>query len=360
MSPLSRVFAAAAPIAPGAGEALCVWQRGAEVFHATAGEAADGLPWCADTLTPLFSATKALSAACLLLALYERGLTPELEVGELWPRFPAPHCTVAHVLSHQVGLAAWAQDAPVDDPAACRAAIESTTPAWLPPQHGYHPHTFGPMVDLLMLSLTGERICTYWETRVRRPLGLQAYIGLPASELPRVARLRLPRAQPPLPSSEFYRMYFDPHSPVHRAFHCVTGLASVREMNTLRGLQCGCPARGGVATARGLCMAYQALLGQLPGSPFPPAVREWLSTPRSTGADLTLRCHTAFTCGAMCAPAPFFGRGGFGHPGFGGYHAFAEPTTGLSFAYTLNHLHPAPLPGSRVEQLALAALSCAD
>ena len=355
MSVLSQVFAAGAPSIPGAGVALCVWQQGAEVFHATAGEADTGVPWTPDTLTPIFSATKALSAACLLLALDERGLTPELEVGELWPSFPAPRCTVAHVLSHQVGLAAWAQTAPLDDPAACRAAIERTTPAWAPPQHGYHPHTFGPLVELLMLALTGQRIGAYWETRVRRPLGLQAYIGLPESELPRVARLRLPRVQGALPSTEFYRLYFDPRSPVYRAFHCVSGISSVREMNTLRGLQCACPARGGVATARGLCMAYQALLGQLPGSPFTPHIQEWLSTPRSAGPDLTLRCRTSFTCGAMCEPAALFG-GGFGHPGFGGFHAFAEPSTGLSFAYTLNHLHPGPLPGAEVQALTAAAL----
>ena len=351
MSRLSQIFAAGAPSAPGVGEALCVWQNGVEIFHATAGEADVDTPWTDDTLTPIFSATKALSAACLLLALDERGLTPELEVGELWPRFPAPHCTVAHVLSHQAGLAAWAQDAPLDDPVACCAAIESSSPAWAPPQHGYHPHTFGPIVEQLMLALTGERIGDYWETRVRRPLGLAAYIGLPESELSRVARLRLPRIQAPLPDTEFYRLYFAPGSPVHRAFHCVTGLSSVREMNTLRGLQCACPARGGVATARGLCMAYQALLGLLPGSPFTPRVREWLSTPRCTGTDLPLRCYTAFTCGAMCAPAPLFGRGGFGHPGFGGFHAFAEPVTGCSLAYTPNLLQPSPLPGKRIQAL---------
>lgn len=351
MKSLHQLFAAGAPALSGVGEALCVWQDGAELFHATAGQAEPGAPWTPDTLTPIFSATKALSAACLLLALDERGLTPELEVGELWPSFPAPRCTVAHVLSHQVGLAAWDQDAPLADPAACRAAIERTTPAWAPPQHGYHPHTFGPLVELLMLALTGMRIGAYWEARVRRPLGLQVYIGLPESELPRVARLRLPRVQEPLPSTEFYRRYFDPHSPVFRAFHCVTGISSVREMNTLRGLQCACPARGGVASARGLCMAYQALLGLLPSGPFTPHVREWLSTPLCSGPDLTLCCHTAFSCGAMCEPAPLFGRGGFGHPGFGGFHAFAVPSSGLSFAYTLNHLHPGVLPPERVLQL---------
>ena len=348
---LQEIFESARPLAAGTGEALCIWQRGQELLHLTAGEARPGQPWREDTLAPVFSATKPFAAACLLLALHERDLSPEVEMGELWSGFPAPRCTVAHLLSHQTGLAAWDLSAPVDDLQKCRAAIEATTPAWSPPQHGYHPHTYGPMVDILMLELTGERLAAFWEKRVRRPLNLSFYIGLPESEFARVAQLRAPRVQGGMPRSEFYRLYFDPQSHVSRSFQCVTGFAGVRDMNTPRAWQCGCPARGGIASARGLAMAYQALLGELPGSPFPECVREWISSARCRGFDLTLREPTAFTCGAMCEPAAFFGRGGFGHAGAGGFHAFAEPSTGCSFAYVMNQMQLGALPGERVRSL---------
>lgn len=351
MNSLAQEFAAQCPYMPGVGESLCVWQRGREVLHLWAGEQSPGCAWGPSTLVPIFSATKALSAACVLLALHDHGLEPDICMGELWPAFPAPRCTVAQVLSHQAGLAALAGDASVYDLDSCRVAIESTRPAWEPPQHGYHPHSYGPILDILMLQLTGERLAQFWETRVRAPLRLEVYLGLPETEQARVATLRAPRLQGGMPRSPFYSRYFDSASAVHRAFHCVRGISSIREMNTLQALQCACPARGGVASARGLAMAYQALLGELPGSPFPESVRRRLRTEQCRGYDLTLHQPTAFTCGAMCAPAHLFGRGGFGHAGAGGFHAFAEPATGCSFAYTMNQMQLGVLPGERVISL---------
>lgn len=354
MSKLRQIFEEHPPYRAGEGEALCVLPHRGAPLCLYSGEARPGVPWGPQTLVPIFSATKALSAACVVQAMAERGLSPELPVGELWPAFPAPQCSVAQVLSHQAGLAAWPTEASVYDAEACRAAIEATRPAWQPPQHGYHPHTFGPIVSVLMQLLTGESLAAYWESRVRRPLGLEVYIGLPESELHRVAVLQAPRLRGAMPRSEFYRLYFDPSSAVHRAFHCVSGISSVREMNTPRALRCACPARGGVASAEGLAMAYRAILGELPGSPFGSEVRHWLSREQCRGFDLTLRRETAFTCGAMCAPEPLFGRGGFGHAGAGGFHAFAEPSTGCCFAYVMNGMQLGVLPGDRVQQLVSA------
>lgn len=344
----AQAFAAEAPTI--GGESLCIWQAGREQIHFCAGESAPGTPWAPQTLTPIFSATKPLSAACLLLALHERGLSPALPIGEVWPAFPAAHCTIGQLLSHQTGLAAWAKPASLFDLEACQAAIEASTPAWAPPLHGYHPHTYGPMVDILMLKLTGRRIGAFWEERVRRPLGLEVYIGsLPEEAYPRVAPLHPARlVGGAMPRTPFYSSYTDPSTPTYRAFHCVTGLASIREMNTPTAWQCACPARGGVASARGLAMAYQALLGTLPGSPFPRPVREWLSVPLCSGQDLTILTHTCFSCGAMCGESPYFGRGGFGHPGAGGFHAFAEPASACSFAYITSQMQLTTLPTPRV------------
>lgn len=351
----TQAFATAA--ASVGGESLCIWQRGQQRLLLCSGEASPGTPWDEHTLVPIFSATKPLSAACLLQALHEHGLSPATPVGELWPAFPAPRCRIGELLSHQAGLAAWAHTAPFDDLEACRKAIEASAPAWAPPQHGYHPHAFGPLVDLLMLALTGERICHFWETRVRRPLGLDVYLSLPESEHHRVAQLRPPRLPGgAIPRTPFYTAYTTPGSPTYRAFHCVSGLASIREMNTPAARQCACPARGGIASARGLAMAYQALLCELPGSPFLPQVREWLSTPLCKGEDLTLLTHTAFSCGAMCEPAALVGGSGFGHPGAGGFHAFAHPATGCSFAYVMNGMQLSPLPSQRVCDLISAML----
>ncbi len=333
------------------GAAVCVWQRGQELVHLCAGEARPGVEWTPDTLVPIYSATKAASAACLLLALYDCCQGPELEVGTLWPQFPRPQCTIGQLLSHQAGLAALDSCAPLNDVEACRNAIERSIPAWQPPAHGYHPHTIGPMVDILMLEITGQRLGAFWEERVRRPLGIDFYIGLPTGEHPRVAELRAPCMQGSMPRSAFYAKYFERGSDVWRAFHSLTGFESAREMNTPAAWECASPAKGGVASARGLAQFYQALLGYLPGSPFVPEIQEWMTSPQCRGYDHTLCCHTSFGCGAMLEPASLFGRGGFGHAGAGGSHGFAEPQTGCSFAYVMNQMELGILPGTRVQRL---------
>ncbi len=348
---LRSAFEKNAAAGPEQGAAVCVWRHGEELCLLCTGEARPGQAWVPDTLVPIFSATKAASAACLLLALHDCCQGPELEVGDLWPQFPLPHCTVGQLLSHQAGLAALAETAPLDDLEACRRAIERSRPAWLPPAHGYHPHTIGPMVDVLMLELTGKRLGAFWEERVRRPLGLDFYIGLPASERARVAELRAPRLRGAMPRSPFYARYFEPDSRVYRAFHSLTGFSSAREMNSPAAWECASPAKGGVTSARGLAQFYQALLGYLPATPFVPEVREWMASPQCRGDDLILCCPTSFGCGAMLEPASLFGRGGFGHAGAGGSHGFAEPSTGCSFAWVMNQMELGILPGARVHDL---------
>lgn len=338
------------------GGSVSVWQHGRELCTLCAGEARAETPWQPDTLVPVYSATKPAAAACLLQALYDCCQGPETEIGALWPAFPMPHCTIGQLLSHQVGLAALAEPAPIEDLEACRRIIERSTPLWSPPQHGYHPQTFGPLVDILMLELTGMRISDYWEQHVREPLMLDFYIGhLPESHYPRVAHLRTARMLGAMPRTPFYREYFNEQSAVHRAFHSIVGYGSAREMNTPAAWQCGSPAKGGVASSRGLAAFYQALLGWLPGSPFAADVLEWMRTPQCSGQDLTLLEPTSFTCGAMCEPVAYFGKHGFGHAGAGGSFGMADSENGLSFAYVMRGMELGNLPGPRVARL-LASL----
>lgn len=334
------------------GGGVCVWKNGEELCAICGGDATTGVPWTEQTLVPIYSATKPAAAACLLQALYDCCRDPELPVGVLWPAFPLPELTIGELLSHQSGLAALAEPAPIDDLLKCRQVIERSTPLWSPPQHGYHPQTFGPMLDILMLELTGMRVCDYWEQCVRRPLNLDFYIGhFPFEQESRVAELRAPRLQGRIPRSPFMSAYYELGSAVNRAFHSITGFESPREMNSYAAHNCGSPAKGGVASPRGVAMFYQALLRKLPGSPFAAEVAEWMSCPLCSGFDHTLLQHTSFSCGAMCEPESFFPGGGFGHAGAGGSIGFCVPTTGLSFAFVMRDMEMGVLPGERALRL---------
>ncbi len=350
------------------GAAICLWENGNESLHLCQGAARvergrEGLhmtqAWTEDTLVPIFSATKVASSACFLHALFQPGQALDMPIGELWPRFPMPYATVAQLLSHQVGLAALARPASIFDLDDCQAAIEASSLAWLPPQHGYHPHSFGPILDILMRELWGGRIHEFWDEEIRdcpdEPLDF--YIGLPESEFERVAQLQAPRLQTGMPQDDFYRAYFTEGSLQHRAFRSVVGLDSPRAMNSSAGLSCACPAKGGVASARGLARFYQNLMGWVNGGRYSDAVLDSLSQPQCRGYDEILMQDTAFSCGAMLEPKELFtlkGHSGFGHAGAGGCHAFCIPHLGLSFAYVMNQMDFGVLPSTKLRSLLTA------
>lgn len=352
------------------GASVSVWKDGAEIFSLNRGYTAtdQAAEWTARTLVPVFSATKGISAATFLLALHRAGQTPDMAAGELWPSFPLSHARLSQVLSHQCGLAALAHPADLFDHAACVAAIEETSPAWMPPEHGYHPHTFGPIIDELMLRLTGETIAAYWERELRGPLGIDFYLKLPEREFGRVATLYPAKADKEELGTPFYLEYMKPGTRIFNSFRSLTGLGSVRSMNTPKAWTCGSPALGGVASAQGMAAFYQACLGQLNGngpcSPdeglIPQQVTDWMKTFVIDGPDLTMLTPTAFSCGMMLDPVDpetgesirnLFGIRGFGHAGAGGSHAFADPATGVSFGYAMNHMDLSVLPGKKTQRL---------
>lgn len=352
------------------GASLSLWQQGEELLslHAGVADVKTGTPWTERTLIPIYSATKPASAAAFLLALHRAGMSPECSVGEIWPRFPAPYLSIGDVMSHQAGLAALSRQASIFDLDDCIAAIEQTRPAWLPPQHGYHPHTYGPILDALMRFLTGKRIGEYWEEEIRRPLNLDFYIGLPEAEFYRVGVLYPGRADASRLHSPFYEQYLHSGTAIYRAFNSITGLGSVHLMNMPRAWTSASPSSGGVASARGLAMFYQALLGYGHARVFPDDVLAWLATPLVQGDDLTLLEETSFSCGAMCDPLQpdgtparrLYGDHGFGHTGAGGAHGFAEPRSGISMGYTMNAMEMSVLPGKKTTALAHAVLLGSD
>ena len=355
------------------GASVCLYQRGKLLLSLAAGETgrSDHSPWSERTLIPVFSATKAASSSCVLLALAQKGLNPECPLGDIWPHFPLAQASVAQLLSHQCGFTALQRPIPFSNHEEIIAEVEKMTPLWSPPLHGYHPRMFGPLVEELMRRLTGQSLPTYWEEQVRAPLKLDFYLGLPESEFSRVGRLFTAKARPEQLKTPFYKEYFKTGSLVQRAFSSPFGYQSVQEMNSPEAWQAGLPALGGVASAQGLAAFYQATLGfsltETP-SPFNPQIQAWMQTPQSQGEDQLLGIKTAFSCGFMQDPLnPQTGQKerflfgphstAYGHPGAGGSIGLADPETGLSFAYTPNQMELGILPEQKTRHLLQALLS---
>ena len=351
------------------GASVSVWWRGEEVLSAAEGwcEKEHQRRWTTHTLVPVYSATKGPASATLLMALDARGLGPETPVCEVWPGFPLAEATFGDLLSHQCGLAALDRRASLWEHSEVVDAIEAQLPAWRPGEgHGYHPRTFGALLEEPLRRLTGRSLGQEWREMIAAPLGLDFWIGLPEKERLRVARLYPGKAAAEDLQSGFYKEFNAEGTLTRRAFGSPRGLQSVQEMNDPKAWSAGFPAMGGVGTASALAKFYQAAIGAI-DSPLGENVKRALATVRSSGEDRVLIQPTAFSSGCQLDPLDGEGRKSrelygpsvraFGHPGAGGSHALGDPDSGVSFAYVMNQMELSVMPGSKTIGLVKALFS---
>ena len=352
------------------GASVSVWRDGAEIVSLADGwcDREKTQPWTAETPVLFWSATKGLASACLLHVLQERGLDLSMRVSECWPEFSQhgkERITIAEMLSHQAGLPALSQPVPVTDYDAVVAALAAERSHWeMGDGHGYHPRTFGFLVDEVLRRITGgTTLREYWRTHFAEPLGLDLWIGVPPEIVERVAPV-FP-VQNALPKGDqFYAAFLTAGSLTAKSFASPRGLHSAAMMNRPEVLTASFPGFGGVGTAQSLAKFYAMLAsgGELDGARFfQPRTIDWMTTTLAQGDDRVLLMETAFSAGFMRDPVDARGQktrllfgpspSAFGQPGAGGSHAFADPESGLSFAYVMNQMEPGVLPGPKALRL---------
>jgi len=357
------------------GASLSIWSGGKEVLslHEGWADRERSIPWTDRTIVPVWSATKGPAALTALLALHGAGCSLRDPVAKVWPELLAARderLTFAQLLSHQGGLSALDPERRPNllSYAEVVAALERQPPWWEPGKgHGYHPRTYGYLLDEVVRRVAGGiPLARYWNERIARPLGIDFKIGgLGAEDLPRLATIVPPsRLRAPLEERAFFESLAKSESLPAMAFASPAGMGSLAHINQLDYLQAGLPALGGAGSARGLAKFYQILAdgGRLNGvTAFPPEVVKSAGSLEVAGLDRTFLIPTAFTPGFMtsstssAAPsASDPGRGifgglprAFGHPGAGGSHAFADPESGLSFAYVMNRMESGILPNRK-------------
>lgn len=351
------------------GASVSIWWDGVELLSHGDGwcEREASRPWTRETLVPVYSATKVPAAATLLTVLAGKGLDEETPVREVWPRFPVAGAVFGDLLSHRCGLPVLDQKASVFDHEEVVAAIEAQRPAWeLGDGHGYHPRTYGALVDEPVRRLVGRPLGQVWRDAIAGPLGLDFWIGLPEEQRPRVARLYPGKAGKDDLADAFYKQLTTSGTFTRRAFSSPRGLHAIHEMNEPEAWSAGLPALGGVGTASALAKFYQAAIGAIE-SPLTPRVRRALEVVRSRAEDRVLLRPTVFTCGAQCDPVDadghklrrLFGpsRRAFGHPGAGGSHGLGDPESGVSFAYVMNQMDLSVMPGLKCVEMIEALFS---
>ena len=339
--------------------------------------------WQEGTAQVLRSVTKGLTAAAAL-HLAQRGLLDlDAPVASYWPEFARAgkeRVPVRWLLSHQAGLPALDVPLRIEDvlawePAA--AAVAAQAPAWEPgTAHGYHPLTFGWLVGEVVRRAGGRSVGRYFAEEIAAPLGLDLWIGLPATAAGRVGRLvdlpapeaaRLgPGGMRMRPKQSVLDAYRDPRSLTARSFGSVR---SSVDLNDPAVQAVEVPGAGGIGTARSLARFYAALIGaadrtDAPGGRLPalfgPGTLAEAAGPSVQGPDRVLIVNTAFGQGFFRhgGTSPMASPASFGHPGRGGSLGFADPELGIGFGYVTNGMQPGVTGDVRSRALISAVRQC--
>jgi CubicO group peptidase (beta-lactamase class C family) len=332
------------------GAACCVYHRGRPVVDVHAGLAApsSARPWREDTLQLVFSSTKGVTATCILM-LVERGLLDlDAPVARYWPEFAAAgkeSIPVRWLMSHRAGLAAIDGAFTLDDALAWDpvvSALAAQAPLWEPgTKHGYHLRSYGWLLGELVRRVDGRTIGRFLADEVAAPLGLDLWIGLPASEEARVSEI-VPPEPTAGPMREVFERLFAPDTIPGRALTGPSDLFHYDAMWNRRELHAAeLPSSNGIASARALARLYAALVAPVDGVRLlRPEMVARACEAQSDGPDAVLFLPTRFGLGFMLPPAlaPSAPATAFGHPGAGGSLGFADAEAGVGFGYVMNRM----------------------
>lgn len=315
-------------------------------------------PWTPDTLVPVYSVSKGISALIIARLVDQGNLNYDTRLAHYWPEFGAhgkDRLTVAEALSHQGGVPGFA--APINpglwlDPPALAAKLAEEPPLWPPGTgSGYHPTTWGYLVGELVRRASGRTLGTILREDICAPLGIDFHIGLPETEHERVADLKRPTAMPDLGdiTDEARTAFLTKWASPNR------GGAIWREIEI--------PSANGHGTASAVARLYSAYasggaIGDL--TLFNTDTYTALTKERCMGQDRVLPFEMSFGAGIMHNTNLAFGPNpkSFGHSGWGGSAAFGDADRNLSAAYVMNRQSNILLGDPRSKRLFASLYGC--
>lgn len=297
-----------------------------------------------DTLWLLYSNTKVVTAVALW-SLFEEGAFRFTDrMSDHVPGFEKlgkADMTVMQVITHQGGFpSAEVPPGAWEDHGWLREVVCDFPLEWAPGSRvKYHGTSAHWALAVLMESVTGQDFRDVIRERVTEPMGLaeSLFVGLPQVEFYRAANMYEPQGD--------------------------TGVAPIAANNSPEWRRAGLPGAGGYATARAMASLYQMMLAgghwgtaQIVGRrTLQYAIRNWTSDrvdefmgmPMHRGLGPHLRGTTATVRGLGSIAHP----NTFGHGGVGSSYCWADPDSGVSFAYLTNCRIPDPWHSVRLDMV---------
>lgn len=295
-------------------------------------------PFTDTTLAPVFSTGKAVMAILMATAVEAGQVDYDQPVADLWPEFGAAGkqaVTVAQLMSHQAGLPGFSEA--VDpalwfDPQAVLSRLAAQAPMWAPgTASGYHPVTVGYLANEVYRRATGR---TMGQALRQDFADLDLWIGLPEGEHGRVAQMRKPTAAPSLGTID----------PIKQAAFLDRGSApGGRGSTEWRKMEIPSANLHGTALGLARILGVVANGGALDGrSVLSAGTLEQLTRERIHGPDKVLPYTISWAAGLMRNDGlSVFGPDeAWGHYGWGGSMAMADPSRRLSAAYVMTRQSP--------------------
>jgi CubicO group peptidase (beta-lactamase class C family) len=304
-----------------------------------------------DSLWLLYSNTKVITASAIWVLAEQGALRFTDRVAEHVPGFEANgkgDITIVQLLSHQGGFpsadvpkAAW------EDHELLRRSVSGFTLEWTPGSRVYyHGRAAHWVAAVLIEALTKTDYRAFIREQVIEPLGLgdELFVGLPDARHERAT---------------------DMHEPAASG----GGQVKRAEENNPEFRRAGTPGGGGYASARAMAAFYQMLAagGTLNGkrllsprmvqyvtrSVTGERVDGYMGMPmhRALGPHVRGTTESIRGLGTIASPRTF------GHGGVGSSYCWADPDSGVSFAYLTNSRLPDPWHSARLDVISNAAHS---
>lgn len=336
---LRESFSRAVASQAGGGASFAVWKDGELVVDLVGGTAS------ADSLFPLYSVTKSLTALACWHA-HERSLIDiEAPLAGVWPEFARPstrQITLLDALSHRSGLASFADPLDYEQllDGADDEAIGRQEPFWEPQSaHGYHSFSLGTIARGVFRRVLGRTVGEYLR-EVLADVTDQVWIGAPAAVFPQVLPVEFLRPAVSAEQAEFRAASTIPRS----GLGPLLGVADV--VNDELAYAADWPAGSGLSNARALATIFGALRD---GDILSAETVGLMTQSRAAGPDAVLGVASAYGGGVQLPSSilPMLSSASFGHEGAGGTLVLADERYGVACAWTTS-VHPS-VPGAAPE-----------
>jgi len=361
------------------GGACCVYHKGRKVVDLWGGvrNRETGEPWERDTMVIVYSATKGLAAMTLAVAHSRGWLDYDERVCTYWPEFAQQgkdRITVRQLLAHQAGL--FAINEPVDrnvvaDLDRLAVVLARQKPEWAPgTRQAYHALTLGFYENELLRRIDPRHrsIGRFFQDEIATPLGVDVYIRLPET----MPNSRLATLSPPGRLEMLFGFplratlaFMNRRSNINRALVRNPGSAIALDDRRIYARNLEVPSGGAVGTARGIARAYSAFATGGCELGLSRATIDLLEAPaiapsRGFYDECMKGDGVEFSLGFMksCRTWPFGSRRSFGSPGAGGSLGFADPASGIGYAYVTSQMGTSLTGDPREVALRDAAYSC--